>query len=239
MKTCLLLLLPLTAAAGPYKSRINDSLDALDDARSILKKSPEGCRSALGGSLKTLSNDLEDVRGGASTQRLQELQLAFGGVLLATGLSDCPRSLGETLQSATAAFNRAQRAAAEREDDEDRDDRRRRRRDRDDEDEDDDRPRRRSQPEPMAEGDFAALVSAVSSEVYGQQKLSVVQSAKGAYFTVSQVGRLVDEMTYGKDKVQVVALLNDRILDKQNAFQLYGRFTYSSDKEQVKKLLAR
>jgi len=232
-----LTLLPVAAFAGPYQNRIDDSLDALDDARAILKRSPDACRSVLGGSLKTLSNDLEDVRGGASTQRLQELQMAFGGVLLATGLSDCPRSLGEALQSATAAFNRAQRAAAERERDDDDRGERRRRRDRDDDD--DDRPRRRSQPEPMAERDFDALVRAVSSEAYGQQKLSVVQSAKGAYFTVAQVGRLVDELTYGKDKVQVVALLNDRILDKQNAFQLYGHFTYSSDKDQVKRLLAR
>jgi len=259
----LAVLFPLAASAGPYKSRILDALDALDDGRAALKKASPDCRDAMGSNFQTATRDVEDLRGGASQDRLQSVQMFIAGMALAGGIAGCTDRVMQSLNVAQDSLTRAKGLAAERDEERDREDRRRRdrerdrydddddrysrRRDRDDRDDrddrgdrDDDRRSRRPQRlEPMGERDFNALVQAVNAETFGQQKLGVVQTASSGYFTVDQVGRLVDQMTYGNDKVKVVELLNNQIVDRQNGFQLYSHFTYSNDKERVKKLLAR
>lgn len=253
----LAVLLPLAAHAGPYKQRIFDALDALDDGRAALKKATPDCREALGSNFTTVTRDVEDLRGGAGQDRLQSVQLFISGMALAGGIAGCSDRVMQALNVAQDSLTRAKGLAAERDDERDREDRRRRdrerdrydddddrysrRRDRDDRYDDDDRPgsKRAQRLDPMGERDFNALVQAVNAETFGQQKLSVVQTASSGYFTVDQVGRLVDQMTYGNDKVKVVEILNHQIIDRQNGFQLYSHFTYSTDKERVKKLLAR
>jgi hypothetical protein len=250
-------LLPLAANAGPYKDRVLDTLDALDDGRAALRKAGSDCRQALDSNFATATRDVEDLRGGGSQPRIQSVQLFIAGMALAGGVAGCPDRVMSALNDAQDSLTRAKNIAADRDDD--RDDRRSRRRgdrDRDDDDrydrrdrrdrydddrDDDDRPRskRPVRVEPMGERDFNALLAAVAAESFGQQKLGVVQTASSGWFTVDQVGRLVDQMSFGNDKVKVVELLNSRIVDKQNGFQLYSHFTFSNDKEQVKKLLAR
>jgi hypothetical protein len=66
----------------------------------------------------------------------------------------------------------------------------------------------------------------------------VVLHLLSAFFTVNQVGALIDLFTFGGDKVDSVAILKGRIVDRSNAFQLFDRFTFDSDKEKVKRLLA-
>ncbi|MBI3181609.1 MAG: DUF4476 domain-containing protein [Myxococcales bacterium] len=93
-------------------------------------------------------------------------------------------------------------------------------------------------PVPMGEGDFSALVGAVQAEDFSGEKLDVIRTASSrAYFTVDQVGRLVDLMDFGNDKVQVVEITRAKIVDRQNAFQLYQHFEFAGEKQQVKRLL--
>ena len=248
---------PLAASAGPYRDRVLDALDALDDGRAAMRKAGGDCKDALDTNFSTASRDVEDLRGGASQQRLQQVQLFVAGMALAGGISGCPERVMQSLADAQEALTRAKSIAADRDEDRDRDDRRARRdrdRDRYDDDDrydrrdrrdrrdryDDDRPApRQNRIEAMGERDFDALLAAVGNETYGQQKLGVVQTASAGWFTVDQVGRLVDQMTYDKDKVKVVEILNGHIVDRQNGFKLYSHFTYSNSKDQVKQLLAR
>jgi hypothetical protein len=257
----LLPLLPSVALAGPYKTRLLDALDALEAGRSAAKKGSGDCRTALLGNFDSAIRDVEDARGRPSSKRVEQIQLFVAGMALSAGLAGCPDRVVENLSDAQQSLTRAKGLAMDAEDDRDERDDRRSRRDRyrDDDDDRDDRDDRRSRrdrdrdrddddryeralqkprgPQPMAEADFNALVRAVGAETFGQQKCDVVQAASRGYFTVDQVGRLVDQLTFGADKVKVVSILNTRIIDPQNNYKLYERFTFSSDKEKVKQIL--
>lgn len=63
-------------------------------------------------------------------------------------------------------------------------------------------------PLPMAPGDFQALVSAVNGEAFSDNRLGTIfTAAASAWFTVDQVGSLVDLLTHSSDKDAVKALL--------------------------------
>ena len=96
-------------------------------------------------------------------------------------------------------------------------------------------------PYPMPDPDFAALKNAISAEDFSNQKLAVLETAvPGTWFTVAQVGQIVDLFDFGNDKVKAVETITaQRIVDRQNAFQLYSHFDFDSEKDKVKKLLAR
>ncbi len=94
-------------------------------------------------------------------------------------------------------------------------------------------------PVAMASRDFRALLDAIAHESFPADKMNVLTTATpSAFFTIDQVGELVDAFTFPNDKVDVVRVTRDRILDRQNAFKLYSHFTFPNDKETVKKLLA-
>jgi hypothetical protein len=84
----------------------------------------------------------------------------------------------------------------------------------------------------MSQNGFASLVGAVESGSYADDKLATVRAAASKnWFTIEQVGRLVDAMTYGSDQLTVVQICASRVVDPENAFALASHFTYSSDKE--------
>lgn len=86
--------------------------------------------------------------------------------------------------------------------------------------------------------DFGALVAAVQREAFSGDKLSVIRLASGGWFTVEQVGQLVDQLAFSDDKLAVVAMLRPRLIDAHNGYALLRHFTFSSDKERVMALLA-
>lgn len=90
----------------------------------------------------------------------------------------------------------------------------------------------------MPEADFEALLEAVNNASFSDEKTGVIAlAAKGASFTVHQVGRLVDAMSFSADKIKAVDLTRRRLVDRQNAFKLLEHFTFSADKEKVQGLL--
>ncbi|MGI5863984.1 MAG: DUF4476 domain-containing protein [Myxococcales bacterium] len=101
-------------------------------------------------------------------------------------------------------------------------------------------PARPARPVPMAPQDVAALKTAISAETFSNQKLQVLETAvPSTYFTVAQVGQIVDLFDFENDKVKAVEIITvQRIVDRQNAFQLYSHFEFDNYKSQVKKLLA-
>lgn len=100
-----------------------------------------------------------------------------------------------------------------------------------------DHDRRPSGPAAMGVGDFAGLRDAIEAESFENTKLDVLRTAApNAWFTIDQVGQLVDLFSFSTGKVEVVQVTKPRVLDPQNAFQLYGHFTFESDKAKVRKI---
>lgn len=87
-------------------------------------------------------------------------------------------------------------------------------------------------PTAMSQAAFSSLVAAVNSGSYSDDKLAAIRTAAaGNWFTIDQVGRLVDGLTYGSDQVTAVQICASKVVDPENAFALASHFTYSSDKE--------
>ncbi|MCU0696125.1 MAG: DUF4476 domain-containing protein [Myxococcaceae bacterium] len=90
----------------------------------------------------------------------------------------------------------------------------------------------------MAEADFEALVNAVNDAGFGHEKLGVIDTAaQSHFFTIEQVGKLVDLLGSSDEKVGVVEKTRKKIVDRQNGFKLLEHFSFSADKEKVRKLL--
>jgi hypothetical protein len=90
----------------------------------------------------------------------------------------------------------------------------------------------------MSDGDFRGLKSAIEQESFPRTKMNVLTTAaSGSYFTVDQVGELVDLFDFPNDKVKVVEVVRARLLDRQNGYRLYSHFDFPNDKERVKQLL--
>jgi hypothetical protein len=97
-------------------------------------------------------------------------------------------------------------------------------------------------PAPTAIGDedFNAVKAAINNASFSQEKLDALAMAKsGRFFTVDQVGELVELYSFPNDKVQAVELVKRNLIDPENGFKLLERFTFPSDKERVRKLLAK
>lgn len=93
-------------------------------------------------------------------------------------------------------------------------------------------------PVSMADGQFEALVRAMRAEPHEDRKLAVLQTAaQRNFFSIGQVGALVDLFAFGDGRVGAVRAVRGRIVDPENSFVLYEHFRFESEKEQVRRLL--
>jgi hypothetical protein len=93
-------------------------------------------------------------------------------------------------------------------------------------------------PQAMSADDFSALKAAIMREDFEPQKMTVLQTAvTSAWFTISQVGELVDMFNFTSGKTKVVEVTRARILDMNNASQIYTHFDFESDKKRVRAIL--
>lgn len=89
----------------------------------------------------------------------------------------------------------------------------------------------------MADRDFTALVAAIEKESFSSNQVALVNTAAGSHwFTIDQVGQVMDALTHSSDKVAAAKLLRPRVLDPQNAWKLSEHLTFSSDKDAVQAL---
>jgi hypothetical protein len=87
-------------------------------------------------------------------------------------------------------------------------------------------------PEPMDGNSFASLVAAVGKASFSDDKVGVVkQAASSNWFTIDQVGRLVDAVSFSADKLAVVRACRPKVVDPSNSFQLGAHFPFSSDRD--------
>jgi len=89
-------------------------------------------------------------------------------------------------------------------------------------------------PTAMSDSSLTALLAAVDKASFADDKLDVVQTAaKSNWFTIAQVGRLIDAMDFGDGRLGVVRACKDRVVDPANAFQLGEHFDFSSEREEA------
>ena len=93
-------------------------------------------------------------------------------------------------------------------------------------------------PRAMEAARFDALVAAVRREPFPDGQRRVLDAAMpGAWFSVAQVGRLVDLFPFSRDKLEVLRRVRGRLVDPDQAAELYGRFTFDADRAEARDLL--
>lgn len=89
-------------------------------------------------------------------------------------------------------------------------------------------------PSPMAGSSFKALVALVDAESFETGKMSLVKTASAQnYFTVAQVGRILDEFDFESTRLQALEALRSRILDPENGFLVAKHFTFLSNQQKA------
>lgn len=97
-----------------------------------------------------------------------------------------------------------------------------------------------SAPSPMAAPTFSALLAAVEGESFESDKLSVIKAAAGHnYFSVAQVGSVIDLLAFDSSRVEVVKALRPRVVDPENGFLLSSHLTFASSKQEAVALFSR
>jgi hypothetical protein len=92
-------------------------------------------------------------------------------------------------------------------------------------------------PREMSAAEFDRLMGSVDGAWFSSDRVQVVQLASAQnYFTVDQVGRLVETVPFSSDRLAIVRACHDHVLDPQNAYALQDHFTFSSDRDAAMQL---
>ncbi len=90
----------------------------------------------------------------------------------------------------------------------------------------------------MASGDFAVLIERLQDEVFSDNQMSMLKTAaKGNYFSIDQLCRILDVFDFEDDMLEAVRIVYPRIVDTKNAFKLYDRFEFPDSKEKLEEIL--
>jgi hypothetical protein len=93
-----------------------------------------------------------------------------------------------------------------------------------------------AKPAPMKPDSFNALVSAVKSASFDDDKVAVVQgAARNNWFTSAQVASLVAIPSFGDGKVEVAVACWSKIVDPENNFVIYQKLDFDSDKDKLRR----
>jgi hypothetical protein len=88
-------------------------------------------------------------------------------------------------------------------------------------------------PTAMDAGHFAGLLASVKNESFSDDQLTLVRGAAGNWFSIAQLGQLMDQLSMGDDKVAVASALSGRVVDPNNAHALNAHLSFSDDKDAV------
>ncbi len=91
----------------------------------------------------------------------------------------------------------------------------------------------------MNESEFKQLLANVDDESFADDQTSVLRiAAKSKYFTIDQLGRLLELFSFADDKINIVQIVYPKIVDKDNSHNLLKAFTYSDDKQRVEQIIS-
>lgn len=84
---------------------------------------------------------------------------------------------------------------------------------------------------------IARQIAAIAAASFSSDRLAIA-GMRGAddYYTIAQLGRILDAFTHGSDKVTVARMLAPYVLDRENAYALDAHLTFSSDRAAVRAL---
>lgn len=92
-------------------------------------------------------------------------------------------------------------------------------------------------PVAMASSEFSGFVAAVKKESFSSDQLALIETvAKRNWFTIAQVGAVLDTLPHSSDKVAAARILAPKVIDRENAWKLNEHLTFSSDKDAVQAL---
>lgn len=92
-------------------------------------------------------------------------------------------------------------------------------------------------PREMSAAEFDRLMASLDGAWFSSDRVQVVQLASSRnYFTVDQVGRLVETVPFSSDRLAIVQACHDHVIDPQNAYALQDHFVFSSDRDAAMQL---
>jgi hypothetical protein len=91
---------------------------------------------------------------------------------------------------------------------------------------------------PVEAGAFNNMLHALSLQRFESTKLNVArQMINTNFFTVEQVGRLMQQFTFESSKLEVAKLAYPQTLDRHQYFMLYGQFRFSSSVDDLNRFV--
>jgi hypothetical protein len=86
--------------------------------------------------------------------------------------------------------------------------------------------------------DFAQLLKSLEDASFQGEKVRIVEMAvKGKYFSVKQVGKLMDKFDFSAGKLKVVELTAKKLTDADKSYKILDHLEFESDKKKAKALL--
>ena len=91
-------------------------------------------------------------------------------------------------------------------------------------------------PKPIRNEDLKVFLTSLENASFGDAKVAMLEElVRSNWFTVEQVGMIVDKLAFGENKVEAILILYSHVVDKENAYRLYEFVTFSDDRELLKK----
>ncbi|MBN2378365.1 DUF4476 domain-containing protein [candidate division WOR-3 bacterium] len=93
-------------------------------------------------------------------------------------------------------------------------------------------------PESIRTEDLDKFLAALEGAGFSDAKVAMIEEfARSNWFTVDQIGEIVDKVPFGGDMVEAIVSMYPHIVDPENTYKLYEHVTFSDDRELLKERL--
>jgi hypothetical protein len=90
----------------------------------------------------------------------------------------------------------------------------------------------------MDAASFSRLMNQIEDEGFADDQMRYIRTASSKhYFSVSQVGQLIDLFSFSEEKIDCLRVTYPKVVDKDNGFNLIGKFTYADEKEDAEQII--
>jgi hypothetical protein len=93
-------------------------------------------------------------------------------------------------------------------------------------------------PLPMADVDFARLLTALDAEAFAPRRLATLRdAARNNPLTVHQLTLVLERFSFPAERVDAVRAVAPRLVDPEHGYELSAAFRFDDDREEVRKIL--
>ena len=90
----------------------------------------------------------------------------------------------------------------------------------------------------MNSASFNRFLNQIDVEGCADDQMRYVRTAAAKhYFSVNQVGQLIDLFSFSEEKIDCLRITYPKVVDKDNGFNLIGKFIYADDKEDAEQII--